>query len=82
MSEILCDVEAEKLREDVHHAISVLVGIRNRLCCPECGSDDYYCNSMFDRCDIVYDDGHEIEGILDYADSEWRCGDCGYCEEA
>ena len=66
---------------DAHHSISLITGARTRVCCPECGSDEYGCNLVFDRCDVEYSDGHVDEGYMEFAHSDYRCNDCGYCDD-
>ena len=55
-----------------------LLGLRKQVVCPECGSLDYGLNSVFDRVDIEFSDGHVIRGNLDFSDSEYWCNDCDY----
>ena len=74
-------VEDKIIEAKAHHSIMKILEVRKRLCCPECGSSDFYRSLTFDRCDIEYDDGHVEEGNLDYSHSDFRCDDCGYNSE-
>lgn len=59
----------------------LITGARKQLCCPKCGSLEFSRNLVFDRCDIMYDDGHIEEGYLDFAYADYKCNECDYCND-
>ena len=68
----------KQVKENAHHTIMCLLGVRKREVCPECGSQEWYRNNVYDRCDVEFSDGHVIEGYFDYSDCTWRCDDCDH----
>ena len=54
-----------EITDKAHHSIMLMTGARKKLCCPECGSDDFYSYITFDRSDTMYDDGYVEEGYME-----------------
>ena len=72
---------SNKIQDKAHNSIMLITGARKQICCPRCGSEEYYRNLVFDRCNIMYDDGHVEEGDMDYSHSDHRCNECDYNKE-
>jgi len=66
----------KEVKANFHHTIMMLMGLRKREVCPECGSEEWHVNNVYDRCDVEFSDGHIIEGNLDYSYGVYRCNDC------
>lgn len=69
----------DEIRNNLHHTLMVILGLRNRLACPECGStEDFHMIRTYDIACEVFDDGHEKEYDRDYSYGRELCWECGY----
>jgi predicted nucleic-acid-binding Zn-ribbon protein len=81
MSKELCPVEAIKLRDKVHHFVSVITGARKKDCCPKCGSEEWYLHVNYSKIIEEFDDGHDIGGGMSYDYSFRTCDECDYSDD-
>lgn len=69
----------KKAKEKLHNTVMKITGLRSRVCCPECGSDEWYRHKEFVAIFRDYDDGHEELYDQDYLSTHYSCDECG-CE--
>ena len=72
---------SQEVLDKAHHSIMLMTGTRKQVCCPMCGSQEYYRKHVYDRCDTVYDDSHVVEGHVWHSHSDQVCDDCDLYEE-
>ena len=66
----------KEIKENFHHTVMILMGLRERNTCPNCGSTEWYRRSTYQRCDEEFSDGHVISRDMDYCWSSEHCNNC------
>ena len=70
----------EEIKNKAHHSISKLLELTKRVCCPECGSQEWYAYEEWVRCCKIYTCGEYEPYDDDYQCTTYRCHDCDYEE--
>lgn len=71
------DVVKRKSSKKLLHMMMLLLEIRKRECCPNCGSEEFYHQASVSEIHAIYSDGH-LE--LESADRDWDNSTCFECD--
>jgi len=70
---------SQEVRRDFNHVVLVLLGLRNKARCPQCGSANYSQTVEYLQGVTLYDDGYTVEdGAPDWHGTTTHCYDCCY----
>ncbi len=69
-----------QLKTSVYKFITTIVGARERVHCPNCGSEDWFKKNYYSSYTDMYTDGTDGEGQIDYDWCANVCLDCDHSE--
>lgn len=69
-------IDLNEIRNKAHHSILLLLGLTRQICCPECGSEEWYRHEEHVHSYKDYACGYERDLGSDFVTTTYSCHEC------